>query len=70
MIKFTTVWILTVVCTYSGTNRVALTNFQHTYTSRDECIKQSNFYRKQNDGGAQYFQTYCVPSQIPIAVNK
>ncbi|URG13770.1 hypothetical protein [Acinetobacter phage vB_AbaS_TCUP2199] len=70
MIKFATVWVLTVIVTYSGTNRVALTNFQHTYGSREECVKRSEFYRKQNDGNTKSFETYCAPSQIPMVVNK
>ena len=70
MIKFATVWVLTVIVSYSGSyNSKAITSFQHTYSSRDECIKQSSFYRKHNDG-IKYYETYCVPSQIPMVIPK
>lgn len=69
MIKFVTVWLLTVVVSQSNVSQKAFTSFQYTYSTREECLKYSEFYRKQEDG-IRRFDTYCAPSKIPVVVNK
>lgn len=69
MIKLITVWVLTVVVTHGRLDHSSMSNFQHTYSTREECLKYSKFYYQQNDGTIE-LRTYCAPSKIPVVVNK